>query len=91
MASPLSERQLRLATVNRSKSRRWFPMRRPLWFYSLLQVARTVGLKLCLKYFPGTGGATINPHDEVMDLSTCLNPTSPTCTDFHDFWLPVGA
>jgi beta-N-acetylhexosaminidase len=35
-------------------------------------VARSVGLKLCLKHFPGTGGAKVNPHDHVMDLSDCL-------------------
>jgi beta-N-acetylhexosaminidase len=31
-----------------------------------------VNLKLCLKHFPGTGGAKVNPHDHVMDLSDCL-------------------
>lgn len=38
----------------------------------MAQVARSVGLKLCLKHFPGTGGAKVNPHDHVMDLSDCL-------------------
>jgi beta-N-acetylhexosaminidase len=39
---------------------------------ALADVARSVGLKLCLKHFPGTGGAKVNPHDHVMDLSDCL-------------------
>lgn len=39
---------------------------------ALAQVAHSVGLKLCLKHFPGTGGAKVNPHDHVMDLSDCL-------------------
>jgi beta-N-acetylhexosaminidase len=39
---------------------------------ALTEVAHSVGLKLCLKHFPGTGGATVNPHDHVMDLSDCL-------------------
>lgn len=40
--------------------------------HALAQVAQPLGLKLCLKHFPGTGGAKVNPHDEVMDLSDCL-------------------
>jgi beta-N-acetylhexosaminidase len=39
----------------------------------LIEIARSVGLKLCLKHFPGTGGASVNPHDHVMDLSDCLS------------------
>lgn len=39
---------------------------------ALADAARSVGLKLCLKHFPGTGGAKVNPHDHVMDLSDCL-------------------
>ncbi|WP_166142201.1 glycoside hydrolase family 3 protein [Methylosinus sp. RM1] len=39
---------------------------------ALVEVARATGLKLCLKHFPGTGGAKVNPHDHVMDLSDCL-------------------
>jgi beta-N-acetylhexosaminidase len=39
---------------------------------ALAQVAQSTGLKLCLKHFPGTGGAKVNPHDHVMDLSDCL-------------------
>jgi beta-N-acetylhexosaminidase len=38
----------------------------------LAEVAVSVGLQLCLKHFPGTGGAKVNPHDHVMDLSDCL-------------------
>ncbi|MBI5312020.1 MAG: glycoside hydrolase family 3 protein [Methylocystis sp.] len=39
---------------------------------ALADVAGSVNLKLCLKHFPGTGGAKVNPHDHVMDLSDCL-------------------
>jgi beta-N-acetylhexosaminidase len=39
---------------------------------TLAEVARSVGLHLCLKHFPGTGGAKVNPHDHLMDLSDCL-------------------
>ncbi|ULO25269.1 glycoside hydrolase family 3 N-terminal domain-containing protein [Methylocystis sp. SB2] len=39
---------------------------------ALVEVAASVNLKLCLKHFPGTGGAKVNPHDHVMDLSDCL-------------------
>ncbi|MGJ0507769.1 MAG: glycoside hydrolase family 3 N-terminal domain-containing protein [Methylocystis sp.] len=39
---------------------------------ALAEVAGSVSLKLCLKHFPGTGGAKVNPHDHVMDLSDCL-------------------
>jgi beta-N-acetylhexosaminidase len=41
----------------------------------LAEFARSVNLKLCLKHFPGTGGAKVNPHDHVMDLSDCLTDT----------------
>lgn len=34
--------------------------------------AREAGLRLCLKHFPGTGGAKVDPHTHVMDLSDCL-------------------
>jgi beta-N-acetylhexosaminidase len=40
---------------------------------TLIEIARSVGLELCLKHFPGTGGAKVNPHDHVMDLSDCLS------------------
>lgn len=39
---------------------------------ALAEAARSMGLKLCLKHFPGTGGAKVDPHDHVMDLSDCL-------------------
>src|SRR5262249_4817905 len=39
------------------------------------EVSCSVSLKLCLKHFPGTGGAKVNPHDHVMDLSGCLTDT----------------
>jgi beta-N-acetylhexosaminidase len=39
---------------------------------TLAKVAQSVGLKLCLKHFPGTGGAKVDPHHHVMDLSDCL-------------------
>ncbi len=42
---------------------------------ALVEAARSTGLKLCLKHFPGTGGAKVNPHDHVMDLSDCLTDT----------------
>lgn len=42
---------------------------------ALAEVARSTGLELCLKHFPGTGGAKVNPHDHVMDLSDCLTDT----------------
>ncbi|WP_018266945.1 glycoside hydrolase family 3 N-terminal domain-containing protein [Methylosinus sp. LW4] len=42
---------------------------------ALIEVARATGLKLCLKHFPGTGGAKVNPHDHVMDLSDCITDT----------------
>lgn len=42
---------------------------------ALAEVARSVGLKLCLKHFPGTGGAKVDPHDHVMDLSDCVTDT----------------
>jgi beta-N-acetylhexosaminidase len=41
----------------------------------LVEVGGSVNLKLCLKHFPGTGGAKVNPHDHVMDLSDCLTNT----------------
>jgi beta-N-acetylhexosaminidase len=42
---------------------------------SLVEVGSSISLKLCLKHFPGTGGAKVNPHDHVMDLSDCLTDT----------------
>lgn len=36
------------------------------------QAAREFGLGLCLKHFPGIGGATVNSHDSIMDLGPNL-------------------
>jgi len=33
------------------------------------EAARAAGLGLCLKHFPGIGGATVNSHEELTDLS----------------------
>jgi beta-N-acetylhexosaminidase len=41
----------------------------------MVEVGCSVSLKLCLKHFPGTGGAKVNPHDHLMDLSDCLTDT----------------
>jgi beta-N-acetylhexosaminidase len=35
----------------------------------LAKAARAAGLGLCLKHFPGIGGATVNSHEELTDLS----------------------
>lgn len=37
--------------------------------HSLIEMSRLVGLKLCLKHYPGCGGAHVNPHNELMDLT----------------------
>jgi beta-N-acetylhexosaminidase len=34
-----------------------------------VDAARAAGLGLCLKHFPGIGGATVNSHEELTDLS----------------------
>ena len=34
--------------------------------------AREAGLGLCLKHFPGIGGASVNSHDAIMDLGPSL-------------------
>lgn len=52
--------------------------------------ARAAGLGLCLKHFPGIGGATVNSHEELTDLSGLvpdeqlalfyeIGPTLPGC------------
>jgi beta-N-acetylhexosaminidase len=41
----------------------------------LAEVARDCGLGLCLKHYPGLGGATTNSHDALTDLSACLDET----------------
>ncbi|HKI97949.1 MAG TPA: glycoside hydrolase family 3 N-terminal domain-containing protein [bacterium] len=40
----------------------------------LNEAAREAGLGLCLKHYPGLGGATTNSHEALTDLSDCLNP-----------------
>src|SRR4051812_42836417 len=37
-------------------------------------VAREVGIGLCLKHFPGIGGAVVDSHHEFMDISDSLRP-----------------
>ena len=39
------------------------------------EVASAVGLGLCLKHFPGLGGATTNSHLELTDISASLSQT----------------
>lgn len=41
----------------------------------ICEVARDVGLGLCLKHFPGCGGATTNSHDELTDLTDVVKPS----------------
>ena len=36
------------------------------------EVARDAGLGLCLKHFPGIGGAVVDSHQEFMDISAAL-------------------
>jgi beta-N-acetylhexosaminidase len=36
------------------------------------EVAREVGIGLCLKHFPGIGGAVVDSHQEFMDISDSL-------------------
>jgi len=38
----------------------------------LNDVAKTINLGLCLKHFPGLGGATVNSHEEITDLSDSI-------------------
>ncbi len=39
----------------------------------LADAARKVGLGLCLKHYPGLGGARTNSHQELTDLSDCMD------------------
>lgn len=39
----------------------------------LAQVAREVGLQLCLKHYPGLGGAKVNSHLELTDISSSID------------------
>jgi beta-N-acetylhexosaminidase len=38
------------------------------------EVAREAGIGLCLKHFPGIGGAVVDSHQEFMDISAALRP-----------------
>ena len=38
------------------------------------EVARETGIGLCLKHFPGIGGAVVDSHQEFMDISDSLRP-----------------
>jgi len=38
------------------------------------EVAREAGVGLCLKHFPGIGGARVDSHHEFMDISDALHP-----------------
>lgn len=39
----------------------------------LNQVAREMGIGLCLKHFPGIGGAHVDSHEELMDITDSLD------------------
>lgn len=41
-------------------------------FLILNNEARKINLGLCLKHFPGLGGATVNSHEEITDLSDSI-------------------
>jgi beta-N-acetylhexosaminidase len=43
--------------------------------HALLEVARSVGLKLCLKHFPGVDSAKVGQNDQIADLSASINDT----------------
>ncbi len=38
------------------------------------EVAREAGVGLCLKHFPGIGGAVVDSHQEFMDISDAMRP-----------------
>jgi len=38
------------------------------------EIAREAGIGLCLKHFPGIGGAMVDSHQEFMDISDSLRP-----------------
>lgn len=46
------------------------------------EVATEVGIQLCLKHFPGVGGAKANSHDELIDLSESYSEEQEAL--FHD-------
>lgn len=48
----------------------------------LNETARATGLGLCLKHYPGLGGAATNSHNETTDISSTLNDAQIEL--FHD-------
>ncbi len=38
------------------------------------EIAREAGIGLCLKHFPGIGGAVVDSHQEFMDISDAMRP-----------------
>jgi beta-N-acetylhexosaminidase len=38
------------------------------------EIAREAGIGLCLKHFPGIGGALVDSHQEFMDISEAMRP-----------------
>ena len=38
------------------------------------EIAREAGVGLCLKHFPGIGGAVVDSHQEFMDISDAMRP-----------------
>jgi beta-N-acetylhexosaminidase len=50
---------------------------------TLNAVAREVNLGLCLKHYPGLGGATTNSHDDLTDLSDTIREDQLAL--FHEF------
>jgi beta-N-acetylhexosaminidase len=53
----------------------------------LTGVAREVGLQLCLKHFPGLGGAETDTHDEGTDLTGCVSDAQLQL--FRDLWAEI--
>jgi beta-N-acetylhexosaminidase len=47
----------------------------------VIDAAREAGLGLCLKHYPGIGGASVNSHDDVMALGT---PRADQLALFHE-------
>ncbi len=56
-----------IGAIERSFSAKASDVRR--CFGALNEAARDAGLGLCLKHYPGLGGATVNSHEELTDLS----------------------
>ena len=59
-----------IGAVERSHSANPAEVRRYAGLYA--DAAREAGLGLCLKHYPGLGGAVVNSHDELTDLSGCI-------------------